>query len=282
MDRMMTLARSIALLGLGAVFGGCAAKQAPPVQHYALGMSRAEYRDYTGAKASPCDSEPRWFQDELTAVNGLLARFIKETEQALDPDGLEHAKQLALLEEGLRTLPPVLKVHESNLQALKACDFRRAGAFPDLAQRGATLLSEARERMALGPEIQAAAALREAQKQWREQGAEREAKAKETWCPKPSKVGQPDLYFARESPEGKRTEWFFCDGHVVEKAGEAEATLLSPEGLSKAERRRVQAKKYLGAALAYPPEEVDRQPTAESLQKKPAASDNGSAAEGAP
>lgn len=282
MDQMKTLARSIALLGLGAVFGGCAAKQAPPVQHYALGMSRAEYRDYTGAKASPCDSEPRWFQDELTAVNGLLARFVKETEQALDPKAPDHAKQVELLEEGLRTLPPVLKVHENNLQALKSCDFRRAGAFPDLAQRGTALLAEARERMALGPQLQAAAALREAQKQWREQGAEREAKAKETWCPKPSKVGQPDLFFARQLPEGGRTEWFFCDGHVVEKSGDAEPTLLSPEGLSKAERRRVQPKKYLDAALAYPPEEVDREPTADSLQKKPAASTDGSAAEGAP
>ncbi|WP_244239517.1 hypothetical protein [Corallococcus carmarthensis] len=272
---MTTLARSIALLGLGAVFGGCAAKQAPPVQHYALGMSRAEYRDYAGAKASPCDAEPRWFQDELTAVNGLLARFIKETEQALDPKALEHPKQLALLEEGLRTLPPVLKVHEANLRALSSCGFRRSGAFPDLAQRGAALLTESKERMALGPQIQAAAALREAQKQWREQGPAREAKAKETWCPKPSKVGQPDLYFARQSPEG-RTEWFFCDGHVVEKSGDAEPALLSPEGLSKADRRRVQAKKYLEAAQAYPAEEMDREPSAATLQK-PAASESGSA-----
>ncbi|MFB1479899.1 hypothetical protein [Corallococcus sp. RDP092CA] len=278
---MRTLARSIALLGLGAVFGGCAAKQPPPVQHYALGMSRAEYRDYTGAKASPCDAEPRWFQDELTAVNGLLARFVKETEQALDPEALEHAKHLALLEEGLRTLPPVLKVHEDNLRALKDCGFRRSGAFPDLAQRGAELLTEARGRMALAPQIQAAAALRQAQKQWREQGAEREAKAKDTWCPKPPKVGQPDLFFARQSPEGGRIEWFFCDGHVVEKSGDAEPTLLSPEGLSKWERRRIQPKKYLDAALAYPPEEVDRQPTAATLQKA-ATSAGGSAAEGAP
>ncbi|WP_233585969.1 hypothetical protein [Corallococcus sp. CA054B] len=277
---MMTLARSIALLGLGAVFGGCAAKQAPPVQHYALGMSRAEYRDYTGAKASPCDAEPRWFQDELTAVNGLLARFVKETDQALDPKALEHAKHLALLEEGLRTLPPVLKVHENNLQALKACGFRSTGAFPELARRGGELLTETRERMELGPRIQAAAALREAQKQWREQGGEREAKARETWCPKPSKVGQPDLFFARVSPDG-RTEWFFCDGHVVEKSGDAEPALLSPEGLSKAERRRVQAKKYLDAAQAYPTEEMDREPTADTLQK-PAAASGGSAAGSAP
>ncbi|WAS85401.1 MULTISPECIES: hypothetical protein [unclassified Corallococcus] len=278
---MMTLARSIALLGLGAVFGGCAAKQAPPIQHYALGMSRAEYRDYTGAKASPCDAEPRWFQDELTAVNGLMARFVKETDQALDPKALEHAKHLGLLEEGLRTLPPVLKVHENNLRALKACGFRSTGAFPELARRGDELLTETRERMALGPRIQAAAALREAQKQWHEQGPEREAKARDTWCPKPAKVGQPDLYFARQSPEGGRTEYFFCDGHVVEKSADAEPTLLSPEGLSKWERRRVQAKKYLDAAQSYPPEEVDRQPTAATLQKA-AASGGGSAAGSAP
>ncbi|WP_375761338.1 hypothetical protein [Corallococcus exercitus] len=276
---MMTLARSIALLGLGAVFGGCAAKQSPPIQRYALGMSRAEYRDYAGAKASPCDAEPRWFQDELTAVNGLLARFVKETEQAEDLKALEHAKHLALLEEGLRTLPPVLKVHEANLRALTSCDFRRTGAFPDLAQRGATLLTEARERMALGPRIQAAAALREAQKQWREQGPEREAKARATWCPQDPKVGQPDLYFARLSPEG-RTEWFFCDGHVVEKSGDAEPALLSPEGLSKWERRRVQPKKYLDAARDYPASEMDRQPTAATLEGT--ASSGGSAAGSAP
>lgn len=276
MDRMMTLARSIALLGLGAVFGGCAAKQPPPVQHYALGMSRADYRDYTGSKASPCDAEPRWFAEELTAVNGLLARFVKETEQAEDAQALEHPKHLALLEEGLRTLPPVLKVHEDNLRALTTCGFRRTGAFPDLAQRGTALLAEAQGRMALAPRIQAAAALREAQRQWREEGPAREAKARETWCPKPSQVGQPDLYFARQSPEG-HTEWLFCDGHVVEKTGEAEPALLSPEGLTKAERRRVQAKKYLDAARAYPTEEMDRQPTAATLQA-PAAPGSGSAA----
>ncbi|MCY1034955.1 hypothetical protein OV207_26140 [Corallococcus sp. BB11-1] len=277
---MMATGWRITLLGLGAglVLGGCAAKQAPPIQHYALGMSRAEYRDYAGSKASPCDSEPRWFSDELTAVNGLLARFVRETAHAQDLKSPDQPGHLALLEEGLRTLPPVMKVHEGNLRALRACGFRNTGAFPDLAQRGAEVMQEARERLALGPKIQAAAALREAQKKWRDEAPEREAKARGTWCSKDPQVGQPDLYFARQSPDG-HTEWFFCDGHVVEKTGEAEPTLLSPEGLSRAARRRVQPKKYLDAARGYPTEEMDRQPTS-----PPAPSEAGaaSATNGAP
>lgn len=256
----MATGRRIALLGLGAVLGGCAGKQAPPVQHYTLGMSRAEYRDYTASKASPCDAEPRWFSDELTAVNSLLARFVRETEHAQDPKSPDQPQHLTLLEEGLRTLPPVLKVHEGNLRALQTCDFRRTGAFPDLAKLGAERVKEARGRLALGPQVQAAAALREAQKQWREQAPAREEKARGTWCSKAPQVGQPDLYFARQSPDG-HTEWLFCDGHVVDKTGDAEPTLLSPQGLSKAERRKVQPKKYLDAARGYPAEEMDREPT---------------------
>ena len=63
-------------LGLGVTLLACSAKHAPPAKHYALGMSRVEYRDYAAAKANPCDAEPRWLADELTAVNGLLARYL--------------------------------------------------------------------------------------------------------------------------------------------------------------------------------------------------------------
>ncbi|RKH42627.1 hypothetical protein D7X12_15315 [Corallococcus sicarius] len=257
---MMAMRRRIVLLGWGVLLGACAGTKAPPVQHYALGMSRADYRDYSGSKASPCDAEPRWFSDELTAVNGLLARFIKETAQAQDPTSPDQPKQLALLEEGLRTLPPVLKVHEGNLRALQTCDFRRSGAFPDLAQRGATLVKEAQGLMAQGPKIKAAVALQAAQQQWRDEAPARVEKARGTWCSKDPQVGQPDLYFARQSPEG-RTEWLFCDGHRVEKVAEGEPTLVSPENLSRKDRRRVQPQKYLDAARSYPTEEMDRQPT---------------------
>lgn len=260
---MKAICRRIALVGLGTVLGACAARQAPPVQRYALGMARAEYRDYAGAKASPCDAEPRWLSDELTAVNGLLSRFLKGTEKAATPDALEHPAHLELLQEALRTLPPVLAVHRGNLTALQGCGFRRSGAFPEIAQRGTALVKEAQSRLDDAPQALAAAQLREARQKWRDEAPEREAAARGTWCSKDPQVGQPDLYYARQLPEG-RTEWLFCDGHRVEQSPGGEPTLQSPEGLTRRERRRVQPQRYLDAASSYPTEEVDRQPRAAS------------------
>lgn len=251
--------RLLLLAGVGALLGACTVKRSAPVQRYALGLARAEYRDYSGAQTSPCDAEPRWLTDELSAVNGLLARFLRETAKAGDLEAVNQEKHLALLQEATDTLEPVLKVHAANLTELRACDFRNTGAFPELARRGTDLVQRAWERLAEAPGIIAAKQLREAQKQWLDQAPVREAEARRTWCaPRPT-VGSADLYFAREYPNG-RTEWLFCDGHVVESRPGGEPVLVGPEGLSYRERRRVVPKRYLEAARNYPPEEVDRQP----------------------
>lgn len=252
--------RLLLLAGLGTLLGACAAKRpAPAVQRYALGMSRAEYRDYAGAKASPCDAEPPWLADELTNVNGLLARFLRETEHAGDAQSPQQAQHLALLKEATGTLEPVLAVHEHNLDGLRACGFRRTGAFPELSRRGHELVKEARARLAEAPALLAAVRLREAQRRWKEEAPAREATARGTWCTARPTVGSPDLYYARQSVDGG-TVWLFCDGHVVRAPRGEEPTLQSPDGLSRRELRRVQPKRYLDAARDYPRAEIDRPP----------------------
>jgi hypothetical protein len=248
------------LLGLGTALCACAARPAPPMKRYALGMARAEYRDYAGAKASPCDAEPRWLADELTAVNGLLARFLRESEQL---NGSEQARALA--QEATRTLPPVMEVHRGTLAALEQCGFRRSGAFPEISRRGAELLGAVRARLAEAPAALAAASLSEARTKWKEEAPQRESSARATWCQEKPQVGRPDVYYARQEPDG-RTEWRFCDGHRVERSPGGEPQLLEPEGLTRRERRLIQPRRYLEAAGNFPAEEVDRQPDAVPAQ----------------
>jgi hypothetical protein len=248
------------LTGLGAALCACAATPAPPVQRYVLGMSRAEYRDYRGTKATPCSAEPRWLSDELTTVNGLLSRFLRETESLPAPDAPEYAARLALLQEGTRTLPPLMEVHRATLKGLEQCGFRRSGAFPEISQRGGELLEATRARLAQAPAALEAAELHAARRKWKEEAPEREAAARGNWCPETPQVGRPDVYYARE--EEGRTEWRFCDGHRVERTSGGEPQLIEPEGLSRRDRRRIQPARYLEAAGNFPSEEIDRQPAA--------------------
>jgi hypothetical protein len=222
-------------------------------------MARAEYRDYTGARDDLCDVEPRWLVDELSSVNGLLARFLASTKEAVNPQALQHAEHLALLQEATRTLGPVMEIHRKNLEALSECGFRKTGAFPDIAQRGTELLERSKARLADASTALAAAELLKAQQRWAEEAPAREAAARETWCPARPKPGQGELYFARQYPNG-RTEWLFCDGAMVEEAAGGEPRFVPPEWLSSRERRRLQPQRYLEAAKAWPASEIDRQP----------------------
>jgi hypothetical protein len=229
------------------------------MKSYALGMSRADYRDYAGAKADPCDAEPRWLADELTAVNGLLARFLRETERAHRPEAPDHAQQAALLEEAVRTLPPVLEVHRGTLAGLERCGFRRRGAFPEIARRGAELVEAARTRLAQAPKALESARRQEAVRKWKDEAPAREAAARGTWCPEKPRVGQAVVYYVRQDADG-RTVAHFCDGHRVERAAGGEPQLIEPEGLSRRDRRRLPPREYLEAADNFPAEEMDRHP----------------------
>ncbi|WNG20161.1 hypothetical protein [Cystobacter fuscus] len=245
------------IVGAGLVLGACATQQVP-VKQYALAGGRAEYRDYAGERANICDSEPRWLMDELSSMNGLLARFVSSTEQANTPGAAEQAQQMALLKEAAGSLGKVLDVHQSNLKALQGCGFARSGAFPELGRRGLELVEMSRARLAEGNEAKKVEA---AQLKWKEEAPQREQTARQTWCAKDPEVGSTDLFYARRFADG-RTEWLFCDGHRVQAASaSAEPTLVSPEGLSAKDRRKVKPARYLDAAKGYPTEEIDKQPT---------------------
>jgi hypothetical protein len=245
------------LVGLCALLGACAARKPAELRSYSLGMARAEYRDYAGSTL--CDAEPRWLVDELSSVNGLLARFLSSTEEAAKPESPQHEQHLTLLQEATRTLPPVMESHRRNLATLSDCGFHRTGAFPEIARRGSELLGLAKSRLDEAPAVLAVLALREAQRKWQEEAPAREAAAKQTWCTPNSKVGGADLYFAREYPNG-RIEWLFCDGLSVEAPPGGEPQVITPEWISRRDRRRIQPQRYLDAAKAYPASEIDRQP----------------------
>ncbi|WP_163866319.1 hypothetical protein [Myxococcus eversor] len=256
---MKSLRRRVLLTALGTALSACASRPAPPVQHYTLGMSRADFRDYGGAKSDPCDAEQRWLNDELTAVNGLLARFVNGTEQLSNPRALEHAQQVELLKEAQASLPKVLDVHEGNLRGLARCGFKDKGAFPEISRRGQELLKEARARLAESDAVLAAAALRTAQEKWKEETPQRESTARGTWCTANPKVGEATVFYARQGLAGGTT-WHFCDGARVEQAAGAEPTFVEPEDLNRRERRKVQPPRYLEAAANFPAEEIDRPP----------------------
>jgi len=245
--------------GMGLALTACGPKRMAPVQQYSLGLSRADYRDYTAARTDICDAEPRFLADELGAMNGLMERFLSSTDQAKNPNSVDHTRHVELLKEASGSLGKVMDVHQSNLRALQKCRFAKAGTFPQLAQRGQELVEQSRSRLAEAGQM---LALREAQTRWQQEAQQREQTARQTWCAKTPEVGSTDVYYARQFADG-RTEWLFCDGHVVQSAPPAgsEPTLVSPEGLSAKDRRKVKPPKYLEAAKGYPMEEVDKQPT---------------------
>jgi len=161
----------------------------------------------------------------------------------------------------------VLKVHQNNLQAVQKCGFAKSGAFPDMTKRGAELLEQARARLAEGGQL---LALEEVQRKWKDEAPQRQQAARQEWCAPTPEVGSTDLYYARKHADG-RTEWFFCDGHVVQSAANGgEPTLVSPEGLSARDRRKVKPPRYLEAAAGYPVEEMDKQPASVADAAAPA------------
>lgn len=253
--------------GMSLALGACAAKKAAPMQQYSLGMARADYRDYTGAKANICDAEPRWLTDELSAMNGLMTRFLSETEQVKNPQSVDYARSVELVKEASGSLEKVMAVHQSNLQAMQKCGFAKSGAFPDIAKRGMELMAQSRARLEEGNQL---LALEEAQRKWKEEAPQREQTARQTWCAKTPEVGSTDLYYARRYIDGS-TEWLFCDGHVVQSGAKGgEPTLLSPGNLSARDRRKVKPPRYLEAAQSYPVEEIDKQPTSVTDMTAPA------------
>jgi hypothetical protein len=187
-------------------------------------------------------------------INEVLEQFVSGTEASVKPEAT--AEQVEVLREGSTALKPVVEAHGKNIAGLRACGLTKA-PFPELAKKGEEVVTSAKARLGEAPEVLAAADKRIAEAKWREESAAREATAKGEWCKAGTAVGSGDLYFSRQETDGK-TQWLFCDGMVVEAASGGEPSLIIPETISKKDRRRIQAARYLDAAKGYPAEEIDR------------------------
>jgi hypothetical protein len=244
----------ILLVGLCLALSACAGKKPPPAQRLTLGGTAVEYRDYSLVRGSLCDVEPRRLADELKKINEVLEQFVSGTEASVKPEAT--AEEVELLREGSTALKPVVEAHGKNIAGLRACGFKQA-PFPELAKKGEEAVTSAKARLGEAPEVLAVADERIAVAKWREESATREATAKKEWCKAGSAVGSGDLYFSRQEVDGK-TRWLFCDGMVVEATSSGEPSLIIPDSISKKDRRRIQAARYLDAVKAYPAEEIDR------------------------
>lgn len=235
------------------MLGACAGKKPPPVQRLTVGGTQLEYRDYSLVRDSLCDVDKRLLGNELKKINEVLEQFVSGTEAAVKPEAT--AEQLQVLREGM-ALKPVVEAHGKNISGLRACGYKDA-PFPELAKKGEQVVKNAKARLDEAPGALEAADKRLAEVKWREESATREANAKQEWCKPGIAVGTGDLYFSRQEADGK-TQWLFCDGMVVEANSGGEPSLIIPESISKKDRRRIQAPRYLDAAKAYPAEEIDR------------------------
>ncbi len=251
---------------------GCAAGRTgtpPPLQTYTLGMWRAEYRDY-GGSSEICTAEPRWLIDQLSSVNGVLSRWLAETERG--PEERWTRAQLDLLDEGSKTLPPVAEVHAQNLEAVRRCRFARESAWPDLRARGLELAAQVKARAEWAPLLRAYLAEREAHAAWHSGRAARELEARRTCPDRPPKRGPPPLYLATANEAGE-VQWLFCDGsRVVAPAAGGSPRFEPPAGLSSREARRLQPKGYLEAAFDFPAERIDTPPAPPVAPELPAVS----------
>ncbi len=238
------------------------------MQDYTLGIWRASYRDYANSPTSICSAEPRWLQDQLSSVNGIMSRWLDKTSKGYEDTW--SSDELSLLEEGSRTLPPLLEVHGRNLEDLARCSFGDERAYPDLRERGLELIVRVRERIDFAPKLQAYITARDVRDLWKRERHLREAQAR-TGCPaRPPRRGPPPIYYAWQT-EGGETRWLFCDGARVTELPGGATTFDPPGDLSARERRRLNAKTYLKAAAAYPQTRVDRAPALPDPQSMTAA-----------
>ncbi len=238
---------------------GCATTRSrpPPLQNFELGMSRATFRDYASARPGICSAEPRWLQDELSSVNGLLARWLDRTSAGYD--GVWTPDEVKLLQQGAETLAPLLEAHVRNLESLRGCSFGHGTAFPELIRRGERYVEQAQQRMREADSIVAWRIAKKAVELWHREQPLREADARRR-CPDRVVHGSAQVYYAVEREDGQ-VRWLFCDGAKVQSLADGGTELQVPDGLTRAQRRRIQSRKYLSAAKDFPSSRIDRPPS---------------------
>lgn len=239
---------ALAVLALGCV------RASPRIKPEAFDFAggRATVRDFPGGAI--CEAEPRFLLDELSSVNGLLSRFLKEAAGTpwTDP-------AIALAEEAGTRLPPLLELHGRSIAGARRCEFAAHGAWPALLVRGLALIDQTQERLQSAPvEIRA---LRQAQalETWRASRLAQQESARRA-CP-PRSPG-PVIYFAWR--EGPVFTWLFCDGAQITRDGKQRPQLeRAPEELGR--QRRPAEGAYLSAMGRFPAAAVMAAPGDEVL-----------------
>lgn len=246
--------RSILVVLGGALVVGCVTPApAPPLRTVQVSDWRANTRSYSAANI--CDAEPRWLFDELTSVNGVLARFLKATEE--DEQGRSTEKQLRLLEETRSQLADLATEHLNNVTLAQRCSFAQARGFPMVLERG-ELLSRDTRAVVAGAEarIERARALA-ALERWQRERPREELNARLTCPDRPP--AKPSIYYAYED-EQRRAFWLFCGGARVVGTPRSPAVFDTEAAISPAFKRRLKPKEYLEAARNYPVDRVSRPP----------------------
>ena len=220
-------------------------------------MWRASYRDYGSSRSNICNAEPRWLEEELLSVNGVLAHFLEHTDHGRDAQW--SSNDLDLLEEGQKSLPPVMEIHHRNLEAMSHCGFAKDRGFPTLLSRGREYLDQAEARLEGAQALLDYIAAKRALALWRQEQPNRQFSAKQT-CPERSRKKPANLYYAYEAESGQ-VRWLFCDGSRVTTASSGSLEFQPPADANRRELRRIKARDYLKAAQNYPKVSVDRPPS---------------------
>lgn len=254
----------------GAVLGGCISvpvKQ-PPMQLINLGGREVEFRDYR--QADVCQTEPRWFTEELRSVNRMLREWAAGAE--LEEGKVPPFAQRQLIKKGQDVLPEVLVSYGWTLDRLKGCGWGFEGQLKEAPKEGRELVQLVEKRLQEVPGQIARAEFEAQLAEWRLNNPKKRDRAKETWCPPgPTSTAPADIYFAFQDEEGV-TRWLFCNGaEVVRTTADATATVQKippppPKPRGRRRRRKVtpppKPEHYLKAAATYPAKEVDRPPEA--------------------
>jgi hypothetical protein len=229
-------------------------------------------RDYP--REDVCDVDPKLLVQEFDVMNQLLAEFLQGTSAGVD--GFWADEHIEMLEQGQKSFPGLLDIHERNLTEANKCS---ADNYGEASRRGLELSRQARRRLEDAPEVLSWARARRDIAKWKEaQPAARET-AREQWCPPKPKAGKfPDIYYAFQDDEG-RTQWLFCDGSKVTASANAADPLefvLPPADPQRRSAKSFGSRPYIDAAQKYPRNEIVRAPRLPEKKKEapPAAEDD--------
>lgn len=222
---------------------GCVAhRPPPPLQTADVADGEVSFRAF--GRKDICENEPRFLLDELSSVNGALARFLLGT--LGDEPSKWPESRIARVSQWREPLPHLLEVHAANLEAVAACRFAEAAGFPYVRSRGAELLTEVQRRQQELDRRIAEARAQRAEEAWAQELKLQRTAARSS-CP--VRLSSPRVYFAWRERDGI-SRYLFCDGSRVERS--QGVLSFEPGDSERYKGKRPQPDAYLAAARLWP------------------------------